>query len=256
MSIKIVSYNINGFRSSVEKGLLDWIEDNQFDIVCLQETKTNASKVPQMLINAAGYQHVWHHAKRGGYSGVATLSRSKPIKVYKGTGIEKYDIEGRVLRTDFDNFTLLNCYFPNGGSGEERHKFKMQFLNDFYSLTENLLEDGISLIVVGDYNIAHCEIDINNPGRNQRTSGFLPEERAWMSSWLELGMVDTFRKLYPKAVEYTWWRFNIGTKEQNKGWRLDYQSVSDDLVGKIVDVKHLREMDYSDHCPVVLELDL
>jgi exodeoxyribonuclease-3 len=256
MTIKIVSYNINGFRSSVEKGLLDWIEDHQFDIVCLQETKTSESKVPQMLINAAGYQHVWHHAKRGGYSGVATLSLNKPSRVHRGTGIEKYDVEGRVLRTDFAGFTLLNCYFPNGGSGEERQKFKMQFLNDFYSLTENLLEQGTSLIVVGDYNIAHSEMDINSPGRHQRTSGFLPEEREWMTSWLELGMVDSFRMRYPKSVEYTWWRFNVGAKEQNKGWRLDYQSVSDDLVDKIVDVKHMQEMDFSDHCPVVLELDL
>ena len=255
MPLKIVSFNVNGLRSSIEKGLLDWIEENDFDIVCLQETKIQDSAVPRILIDSFGYQHHWHHAKRHGYSGVATLSKKRPSKVFAGTGIEKYDAEGRVIRTDFQNFTLLNCYFPNGGSGAVRQEFKMRFLDDMYSLVDNILRDRPNVIVVGDYNIAHTENDVHSPGRHHQTSGFLPDERTWMDEFFQNGMVDSFRYKHPEKVEYSWWRFNIGTKEANKGWRLDYQAVSDPLLAQVVDVKHLYEIDFSDHCPVLLELD-
>lgn len=256
MPLSIVSYNVNGFRSVVEKGLLDWIDENQFDFVCLQETKSNPSRVPSLLLQQMGYHHVWHHAQKRGYSGVATFSKSSPIKTHLGLGIEKYDVEGRVLRTDFEGFTLLNCYFPNGASSDERHQFKMRFLDDFYAFTENFLERRESLIVVGDFNIAHQDIDIHDPSRHRGRSGFRPQEREWMSEWLELGLVDAFRQLYPAKQEFSFWRFNVGTKESNKGWRLDYQSVSDNLISQIVDVRHLKELDFSDHCPVLMEIDL
>lgn len=251
----IVSYNVNSFRSATEKGLLDWIDENNLDVVCLQETKSKDGKVPRILVDSLGYHHHWHHAEQSGYSGVATFSKRKPSRVISGTGIEKYDQEGRVLRTDFDDWTLLNCYFPNGGRGEERQQFKMRFLDDFYALVDNLLMDQPNLIVVGDYNIAHAEIDLAHPGRHHNTSGFLPEERQWMTQFMQNGMVDAFRHLYPDKVEYSWWRFNPGVREKNLGWRYDYMAVSDALIYRVKDVRHLKHVEHSDHCPVWMEIE-
>ncbi len=232
------------------------MEDSDFDVVCVQETKTNQYKAPKQLIESLGYHSNWHFADRQGYSGVATFSRAKPDRVIKGIGIEKYDCEGRVLRTDFGELTILNCYFPNGGSGEERQAYKMQFLADFLPFIENLLEDRPNLIVLGDFNIAHTNNDINSPQRNKNRSGFLPEEREWMSEWFRCGMVDAFRHLHPDAVEYTFWRVTTPTaREQNKGWRLDYHSVSDELIDQVSAVKHLKSVEHSDHCPVLLEFN-
>ncbi|MEL7497108.1 MAG: exodeoxyribonuclease III [Planctomycetota bacterium] len=252
--MNIVSYNINGVRSAIKKGLLDWIADNEFDVVCLQETKAHSGSVPTLLIDALGYQHYWHSAKRKGYSGVATFCRAAPTKVYYGLGIEKYDSEGRVIRTDFEDLTILNCYFPNGGSGEERQRYKMEFLDDFHHWVERLLEERPNVIVVGDYNIAHQPIDINDPVRNKNRSGYLPEERAWMDQWFETGFVDAFRDQHPNEVSYTWWRTTQFARKTNKGWRLDYQSVSDNLVHRIADARHLQDIEHSDHCPVLLKL--
>lgn len=254
--MKIVSYNVNGIRSAIKKGLFDWIGENQFDVVCLQEVKAHQGSVPLLLLESIGYKSCWHSARRKGYSGVATLYRTAPDKVYEGMGIEEYDFEGRVLRTDFGDLTILNCYFPNGKSGDERQSYKMQFLEDFRYWVENLLESRPNMIVVGDYNIAHQRIDINDPVRNKNTSGFLPVERNWMTDWLEAGFVDAFRHLYPQEVSYTWWRTTQFARKTNKGWRLDYQSVSDPLAGKIVRVEHLRDVEHSDHCPVLMEIDL
>ncbi len=258
--MKIVSYNVNGVRSALEKDLTGWMDENQFDIVCLQETKSHQGGVPVLLIESLGYKHYWHSAKRNGYSGVATFSKLKPTRVYKGTGISKYDDEGRVIRTDFDTdsgeFTILNCYFPNGGSGPERQAFKMQFLDDFYYWVEGLLEERPNIIVVGDYNIAHHKIDINDPVRNKNSSGFKPEERAWMTKWFEGGFVDAFRSLHPDEVSYTWWRTTQFARKTNKGWRLDYASVSDAIQDKIKSASHMHDAFHSDHCPVLLDIDL
>lgn len=253
--MKLVSYNVNGVRSAIKKGLLEWIEKHDFDIVCLQETKAHSGSVPTILIESLGYEHHWHSAQRKGYSGVATFSRKAPTKVYKGLGLEKYDLEGRVIRTDFEDLTILNCYFPNGGSGDERHQFKMEFLDDFRAWTERLLEERPNIVVVGDYNIAHQKIDINDPVRNKNSSGFRPEERAWMTEWFEAGFVDAFRHLHPNVVSYTWWRTTQFARQSNKGWRLDYQSVSDSLVDQVVSAQHLNEAEHSDHCPVCVEFD-
>ncbi|MFK7768835.1 MAG: exodeoxyribonuclease III [Mariniblastus sp.] len=258
--MKIVSYNVNGIRSALEKDLTEWMDEHQFDIVCIQESKAHQGNVPVLLIESLGYTHHWHSAKRKGYSGVATFSKRKPKRVFKGLGISKYDDEGRVIRTDFETdageFTILNCYFPNGGSGPERQAFKMQFLDDFYYWVENLLEERPNIIVVGDYNIAHAKIDINDPVRNSNASGFKPEERAWMTKWFEGGFVDAFRKLHPDEVSYTWWRTTQFARQSNKGWRLDYTSVSDSIQYKIKSVTHMHDAFHSDHCPVFLDIDL
>ena len=254
--MKIVTYNVNGIRSAIQKGLFDWIDENQFDVVCLQEVKAHQGSVPLLLLESLGYQSCWHSARRKGYSGVATLYRVNPDKVYEGMGIDKYDVEGRVLRTDFGELTILNCYFPNGKSGEQRQSFKMQFLDDFQGWVENLLEYRPHMIVVGDYNIAHQRIDINDPVRNKNTSGFLPVERQWMTDWFSSGFVDAFRHLHPEDVSYTWWRTTQFARKTDKGWRLDYQSVSDSLISRIVRVEHLQDAFHSDHCPVLVEIDV
>lgn len=254
--MRIVSYNINGIRAAIRKGIVEWLDENDFDVVCFQETKAHQGSVPVLLFESLGYKLIWHSAQRKGYSGVATFSRQAPTKVYKGFGIEKYDLEGRVLRTDFGDWTLLNCYFPNGGSGAERHQFKMQFLDDFYYYIENLLEDRPHVIVVGDYNIAHQKIDINDPVRNKNHSGFRQDEREWMTKWFSGGFVDSFRSLHPDEVSYTWWRVTQFARAVNKGWRLDYQSVSDTLHDRIIRVEHLHDAHHSDHCPVLMEINL
>ena len=252
--MKIVTYNINGVRSAIKKGLLDWISDNDFDIVCLQETKAHSGSVPTLLIESLGYKHHWHSAQRKGYSGVATFSKTPPTKVFRGLGIVKYDREGRVLRTDFDDLTILNCYFPNGGSGDERHAYKMAFLDDFHFWLEQLLKERPNVIIAGDYNIAHHPIDINDPIRNKNASGFRIAERNWMTRWFETGFVDAFRHLHPREVSYTWWRTTQLARRTNQGWRLDYHSVSDSLVSQIESVEHLKDVEHSDHCPVLLTL--
>ncbi len=254
--MKIVSYNVNGVRSAIEKGLIDWIDEHQFDVVCLQETKAHSGSVPVLLIESLGYKHHWHSAKRKGYSGVATFTKTQPTRVYKGLGIPEYDQEGRVIRTDIGDLTLLNCYFPNGGSGPERHAFKLKFLEEFLDWVENLLEERPNLIVVGDYNIAHQKIDLHDPVRNKHSSGFRLEERAWMTRWFESGFIDSFRHLHPDEVSYTWWRTTQFARQSNQGWRLDYQSVSDSLGPRIQSASHMHDAFHSDHCPVLLEIDI
>ncbi len=254
MPLRLVTFNINGLRSGVESGLLDWIADRDFDVICFQETKIREQHIPTILIQELGYSACWHHAQKAGYSGVATFSKVPPRRIIAGSGIAKYDAEGRVLRTDHAGFTILNCYFPNGKSGPQRQEFKMRFLDDLYGLVDNLLREQPGLIVLGDYNIAHTEKDLNDPSRHRNASGFLPDERAWMTEFFQNGMTDAFRYRYPDKVEYSFWRFNARARQQNKGWRLDYVAVSDALVGQIVDVQHLREVEFSDHCPVLITL--
>lgn len=252
---RIVTYNVNGIRSAIRKGLVEWLDVNNFDVVCLQEIKAHSGSIPVLLFESLGYKHFWHSAQRKGYSGVATFSKKEPSKIYKGLGIEKYDVEGRVLRTDFGDWTLLNCYFPNGRSGDVRQAFKMTFLDDFYYWVDNLREEHPNLIVVGDYNIAHQKIDISDPVRNKNSSGFRPEEREWMSKWFDNGFVDAFRFKQPDNVSYTWWRTTQFARKVDKGWRLDYQSVSDTFQDRIQTVEHLQDAFHSDHCPVLMEID-
>lgn len=254
--LRIISYNVNGIRSAISKGFIEWLAAEQPDIVCLQETKAMPEDVPMLELEALGYVHHWHSAEKKGYSGVATFSKKRPDKVSTGCGIEAYDREGRILRTDFGDWTLLNCYFPSGTTGDVRQSFKMQFLDDFFAWAGELKRERPRLIIVGDYNIAHQEIDIHDPKGNKKSSGFLPEERAWMSKWFESGFIDAFRYANPEKVEYSWWSFRAGSRGKNKGWRIDYQSVTDNLAPHIVSARQLNEVVHSDHCPVLLEIDL
>lgn len=254
--ISIVSYNVNGIRSAISKSFWEWMQQEQPDIICLQETKALPSDVPILELEALGYRHFWHSAEKKGYSGVATFTKREPDNIVVGCGIDRYDREGRILRTDFGDWSLLNCYFPSGTTGEDRQAFKMGFLDDFYCWIEELKKERPKMIVVGDYNIAHREIDIHDPKGNKKSSGFLPEERAWMTKWFDNGFTDAFRYKYPELVEYSWWSFRAGSRSKNKGWRIDYQSVTNNLKDKIADVRQLTSIVHSDHCPVWMRIDL
>lgn len=253
--MKVVSYNINGIRAGIKKGLLDWLADNSdIDVFCIQESKAHLDQIDPKDFEQLGYHLSWHQAIKKGYSGVATFSKKKPSKVVEGFGIEKYDSEGRVLRTDFGSTSILNCYFPSGSSSEERHSFKMDFLNDFYPYIQQLLSERKNLIVLGDYNVVHGDLDIHNPHRKDKPSGFRPEERAWMDKWFDDLFIDGFRYKYPDKQEFSWWSYRSGARKNNKGWRIDYISVSKSMKSKILDAGHFQDAVHSDHCPVWLSL--
>lgn len=252
----IVSYNVNGIRSALSKGLADWTAQFQPDILCLQETKAQSGDADLSSLEALGYRHYWHSAQKKGYSGVATFTRIAPDNVLDGCGIPAYDSEGRIQRLDFGDTTLLNCYFPSGTTGDERQAFKMQFLDDFKRWIDALRRERPRLIVVGDYNIAHTEMDIHDPKGNKNSSGFLPEERAWMSAWFADGFVDAFRATHPDQTEYSWWSFRAAARSRNKGWRIDYQSVSTPLAPSVADAGHDASAVHSDHCPVWMQISL
>ena len=255
--MQIISYNVNGLRAAMKNGLMEWLSQNDFDILCFQEVKATPDQVNLLEFQALGYSLLgWFPAEKKGYSGVAIFSKIKAKKVITGCRIEKYDREGRVIRAEFENFTLINTYFPSGTSGDERQAIKMQFLSDIFSWIQELQASQPNLILVGDYNIAHQEIDIHNPAQNKNTTGFLPEERAWMSKWFESHFTDAFRFKNPDQTQYSWWSYRAGARANNKGWRIDYQSVSNDLKDKIKNCQQLNDAVHSDHCPVWLEIDL
>lgn len=252
----IISYNLNGIRSALNKGLAEWLGKVNPDIFCVQETKAQADQVNLGIFETMGFKSYWHSAEKKGYSGVATFTKREPDQVVVGCGIEKYDQEGRIIRTDFGDWSLLNCYFPSGTTGGPRQDFKMEFLDDFYDWITELRKERHKMIVVGDYNIAHTEQDIHNPKGNKNSSGFLPEERAWLSKWYENGFTDAFRYLHPDKTEYSWWSFRANARANNKGWRIDYQSVTDNLKPEIKEAYHLNDAVHSDHCPVYLNINL
>lgn len=254
--MKIISYNVNGIRAAIRKGLVEFLATNDFDIVCLQEAKALLEQVDMSALEALGYTHHWHSAEKKGYSGVVTLTKVAPTLVQAGMGQEQYDREGRVLRTDFGDWTLLNCYFPSGTSGGARQDFKMEFLADFHQWVKELRKERPHLIIVGDYNIAHTEMDIHDPVRNKKSSGFLPEEREWLTQWFADGFTDAFRHLHPEEVAYSWWSYRANARANNKGWRIDYQSVSDSLRGKLLAARHHPNAQQSDHCALEVEVDL
>ena len=255
--MKIASYNVNGIRAAITKGLYQFLDEQLFDVVCFQETKAEKSQLNTLLPDEHGYHEYWHSAQKKGYSGVATFTKLKPDHVVFGMENEKYDKEGRVLRLDFGDLSILNCYFPSGSSGEDRHEFKMQFLEDFGKWTSGLIKERPNLIVLGDYNIVHQGLDIHNPDRKDNPSGYRPEERAWMDMWLkEHGFVDSFRYLNPDKKEYSWWSYRAGSRKKNLGWRIDYISVSAPLKDRLKKAALIPEAMQSDHCPVVIELDV
>jgi len=255
--MRIASYNVNGIRAALKKDFASWAKDTNLDVICIQETKALSEQVDMSELEAAGYAHAqWHSAtSKKGYSGVLTLSKTAPDLVQHGFGMEEYDREGRVVRTDFGDLTIFNCYFPNGGQGEERQAFKYRFLDDFLNYIVELKKTRPNILVVGDYNIAHEEIDIHAPKRNENNSGFLRPERDWMTKWFnETGPVDTFRSLHPETVAYSWWSYRANARANNKGWRIDYQSLSKEMMDQVVSMEHLKDDVHSDHCALVLEL--
>lgn len=253
--LKIVSWNVNGIRACGKKGLPEFISREKPDILCLQETKAHLEQVEPALQNLGYPAAEWSSAVRKGYSGVATFSNTTPQATLKGTGNQAYDSEGRFVISQFPQFDLYNIYFPNGGSGEERHSFKQKFLKDLNQHLSRELRDGRQIIVVGDYNVAHTAMDIYDPVRLAKESGFLPEEREWFGNFLDLGFIDTFRHLNPAAKNrYSWWSYRELARISNRGWRIDYICISQGLLPHLVSADILDQVEGSDHCPVVVTL--
>ncbi len=252
--MKIVSYNVNGIRAALRKGFADWMKSNNFDVLCLQETKARPEQVDVGIFEALGYHHHWVSAEKKGYSGVAIFSKNKPDNIVEGCGAAEFDAEGRVIRADFGDLTVVNIYFPSGSAGDVRQAVKYRFLDYIYPWAEQLKKERPNLIILGDYNIAHTEMDIHNPKGNKNNSGFLPEEREWMSKWFEHGFTDTFRYLNPEQVQYSWWSYRANARNNNKGWRIDYIAATDNLQARLKACQQLTEVKHSDHCPVLLEL--
>lgn len=252
--MKIISYNVNGLRSAISKGFTDWLAACPADIICLQEVKAHKENVDFARIEALGYSTYWFPAQKKGYSGVAIFTRRQPDYVQYGNGMMQSDAEGRVIRADFGDITLVNAYFPSGSSGELRQAYKYQWLDEFFEYIYALKQQRPNLIITGDYNICHRPIDIHNPVSNKNSSGFLPEERAWMDKWFDSGFVDTFRYFNPHPHQYSWWSFRANARANNKGWRIDYISVSKSLEERLKDAAIYPDIKHSDHCPVYAEL--
>jgi exodeoxyribonuclease-3 len=246
--MKVISYNVNGVRSALSKGFLTFLQEENPDIVCLQEIKANEADIDQSLFEALGYHCYWFSAQKKGYSGVGILSKLKPVSISKGIQHELFDYEGRVLTLHFDNFSVMSCYFPSGTTGDIRQEIKYQFLDYFYNYINTIEKNKEALIVCGDYNICHREIDIHDPIGNKNSSGFLPEERAWMDKWFSNGMIDTFRYLNQGPDQYTWWSFRTAARSRNKGWRIDYISSSRSLEKQLLASGILSQYVHSDHC--------
>ncbi len=255
--MKIISYNVNGIRSAINKGFVEWLATHPADIICLQEVKALREQVDTTGVEALGYNIYWFAAEKKGYSGVAILSKSKADNVSYGNGIMQSDAEGRVIRADFGDVTVVNAYFPSGTSGDERQSYKYVWLDEFYTYLNELRKTRKKLVICGDYNIAHKDIDIHSPKTNQKTSGFLPQERAWLDTFYAVDYVDTFRHINPDFIGgYSWWSSRFPTvREQNKGWRIDYISTTENLKSKIKDAKIYPMVKHSDHCPVYAEID-
>jgi len=254
--MRIYSYNINGIRAAIKNGLIDWLRNESPDLISFQEIKAQIPQIPVELFEELGYHHYWFPAERKGYSGVALLSKTKPDQVHEGCGIKDYDAEGRVLRADFGDLSVLSCYFPSGSSGDERQAFKMRFLSDFHDYIKELRKERPKLVISGDVNICHKEIDIHNPKGLKNTSGFLPEEREWVSQFLKDGFVDSFRALNSGPDQYSWWSYRARARQKNLGWRIDYNFVSENLKDQIKSSAIHQEAVHSDHCPVSVEIAL
>ncbi len=254
--MRLISYNVNGIRAAIKKGFLEWLATDPADIICLQETKAVRENIDHAELERLGFESHWFSAEKKGYSGVAIFTRVKPDALFYGNGIMQSDAEGRVIRADFGDVTLLNCYFPSGTSGDIRQTYKYQWLEEFSEYVQDLRTTRPHIIICGDYNIAHKAIDIHNPSGNKNTSGFLPEERAWFDRLLESGFTDSFRHLNNEPHNYTWWhQLRASTRLENKGWRIDYINVTSNLAKKIKDVKIFPHVKHSDHCPVYTEID-
>jgi exodeoxyribonuclease III len=254
--MRIVSYNVNGIRAAIKKGLLDWLATENIDVLCLQETKATHADIDIAPFEKLGYHVYWFAAEKKGYSGVAVFTKIKPAAVVYGQNIAQSDMEGRVIQLQFKKFTLVNAYFPSGTSGDERQAYKYIWLNDVQQYLQSLQLQQPNIVLTGDYNIAHTEIDIHDPKGNKNSSGFLPEERAWMTHFLQSGWIDTFRHIYPTATgAYSWWSQRFPTvRLQNKGWRIDYICTTNAMQKNIVNAGILPDAKHSDHCPIWVDL--
>ncbi len=253
--MKIISYNVNGIRAAITKGFIEWLQSANPDVICLQEIKATEDQIPTEEITAAGYPYQYYFsAQKKGYSGVAVLCKTKPNNVVFGTGLESMDFEGRNLRVDYDNLSVMSMYLPSG-TNNDRLGYKFKYMDDIQEYIVNLRKEIPHLVICGDYNICHEAIDIHNPKGNEKTSGFLPEERSWLDGFMKTGMVDTFRHLNKEPHNYTWWSYRANARNNNKGWRIDYCLVTEELIGNIKRALILPEAKHSDHCPVLVEIE-
>ena len=253
--MRIISYNVNGIRAAIKKGFINWLATNPADIICLQETKATDADIDVKQLEKLGFHHHWFSAQKKGYSGVAVFSKIKPDKVTLGNGHSESDDEGRVIQLDFGKIRIINAYFPSGTSGDLRQEFKYKWLDEFLTYLTELKKKHPNLVLCGDYNIAHQEIDIHDPKGNKNSSGFLPAEREWMNRFLESGWIDTFRYMHKEPHRYSWWSQRFpSVRVNNKGWRIDYITVTEPLRSRITDADIFPDIKHSDHCPVYLEL--
>ncbi|MCK4322811.1 exodeoxyribonuclease III [candidate division WOR-3 bacterium] len=252
--MEIVTFNVNGLRAILKKGFMEWFKDKSPDILCLQEIKSSKDQLKGEIVEPEGYHAHWNSAQKPGYSGVVTLSKEEPLDVRFGMGIERFDTEGRLIRTKYPDFTLLNVYFPNGKMSDDRLKFKLDYYDTFLQFIEVLRKQGEELIITGDFNTAHKEIDLANPKENEKYSGFLPIEREWMDNFESCGYIDSFRYFHPEGEQYTWWTYRFKARERNIGWRIDYFFVTEGLIDKVEDSIILKDVYGSDHAPILLRL--
>ena len=253
--MKLLSYNVNGIRAALGKGFASWLKATEADVICIQEIKALESQIDTTVFEELGYHHYWFSAQKKGYSGVAILSKKKPTNIVYGSGIEHMDFEGRILRIDFDAVSIMSLYLPSG-TNTARLDYKFQFMDEFQAYINQLKVSHPNLIICGDYNICHQPIDIHDPIRNKNTSGFLPEERAWLDQFMKSGFIDSFRLFNSEPHQYSWWSYRANARANNKGWRIDYALVSTPLKAQIERSFILPEAKHSDHCPVGLELNL
>lgn len=252
---RIISYNVNGIRAAISKGFIEWLDLAKPDIVCIQESKAQPDQIPSLEFESMGYQAYWHSAQKKGYSGVGILTKITPDHIEVGMGIPEYDFEGRFLRADFGDVSVVSVYHPSGSSSDERQAFKMRWLEDFHRYVKALKKERPKLIISGDYNICHKAIDIHDPIRNATSSGFLPEEREWMSRFLESGFLDSFRSFNSEPKQYSWWSYRANARAKNLGWRIDYHMVSEEMADMMSGARILPEARHSDHCPIVLDIN-
>lgn len=253
--MKILSYNVNGIRAAITKGFLDWLQAANPDVICLQEIKAQENQIPVDEISAAGYPFQYYYpAQKKGYSGVAILSKIEPKQVVFGTGIDHMDFEGRNLRADFESVSIMSLYLPSG-TNIDRLDYKFQYMDEFQEYISNLKKEIPNLIIGGDYNICHEAIDIHDPIRNAKVSGFLPEERKWLDGFMKNGFLDTFRMLNPEPHNYSWWSYRANARNNNKGWRIDYLLATENMKERIKRAYILPEAKHSDHCPIGLEIE-
>jgi exodeoxyribonuclease-3 len=254
--MKLISWNINGIRAAHKKGLYDWIIKEKPDILCLQEIKALPDQIPDLLRNISGYQVFVNSAERKGYSGVLTFTKKKPLNVVTKFDIEKFDIEGRIIITEFSSFILFNIYFPNGKKNKERLEYKLDFYNTFLDYVDNIKNEGKNIIVCGDFNTAHKKIDLSRPKQNEKVSGFLPIERLWIDTFIKHGYTDTFRFFYKEPNHYTWWDQKTRSRERNIGWRIDYFFINNEFIPYLTNSFILSDVMGSDHCPIGIIIDI